>query len=110
MRKLTRRLLEQLGYRVVEAANGDEGLKCWAENHESVSLLLTDLVMPGGMSGQELARQLVAKQPKLKIVFTSGYSADIAGRNFIMQPGEAFIQKPFEMTRLAETIRRSLDE
>ena len=109
VRKPTRKLLERYGYKVLEAANGIEALRCWEEDHNSVSLLLTDLVMPGGVSGQELARQLRAKQPELRIIYTSGYSADIAGRDFHLRKGEAFIQKPCPRDQLMETIRQCLD-
>jgi FixJ family two-component response regulator len=74
-----------------------------------VALLLTDLVLPGGLGGQELGRRLAVEQPGLKVIFASGYSADIAGRDFQLRPGEAFVQKPFAMDHLLETIRRCLD-
>jgi len=107
--KPTRKVLERYGYTVLVAADGGEALKCWAENRGVISLVLTDLVMPGGMSGQELARQLRAQQPTLKIVFISGYSADIAGKDFKLSEGQAFIQKPFVTDHLLQTIRQGLD-
>jgi PAS domain S-box-containing protein len=109
VRKPARKLLERMGYEVLEAADGVEALKCWEANRGRVALLLTDLVMPGGISGQELGRRLQAEQPRLKVVYTSGYSAEIAGRDFKLREGEAFVQKPFSPTVLWETIRRSLD-
>ncbi len=109
VRKPTRIFLERQGYRVVEAANGMEALARWPEHRGRVALLLTDLVMPGGMNGQELARQLVAEQPQLKVIYVSGYSADIAGRDFQLRLGESFIQKPYATDHLLETIRRFLD-
>ena len=109
VRKPTRRLLEQYGYQVLEAANGLEALEFWETQCASVSLLLTDLVMPKGVSGRELAQQLVAKRPGLKVIYTSGYSAEVAGRDFHLRPGEAFLQKPCQIPHLLETIRRSLD-
>jgi two-component system cell cycle sensor histidine kinase/response regulator CckA len=72
MRKLVRKFLERHGYQVLEAANGIEALQCWEERPKSVSLLLTNLELPGTLSGQELARQLVAKQPELKADFVVG--------------------------------------
>jgi PAS domain S-box-containing protein len=109
VRKLVRKMLERHGYQVLEASNGGEALQRWEHHPGTVALLLTDLVMPGGMSGQELARQLVAQQPQLKVIYTSGYSAEIAGREFQMRPGEAFLQKPCPTAQLVETVRRSLD-
>jgi CheY-like chemotaxis protein len=110
VRKLVRKILERHGYNILEASNGVEALQRWEDNRGTVALLLTDLVMPGGMSGQELARQLVANQPQLKVIYTSGYSADIAGREFQLRPGEAFLQKPCPTAQLVETVRRSLDD
>ena len=107
--KPTRKVLERHGYKVLEAANGAEALKCWESNRGTISLLLTDLVMPGDMSGQELARQLRNQQPQLKIIYFSGYSPDIAGKDFELRSGEAFIQKPFTTEHLLVTIRQHLD-
>ena len=109
VRKPTRRILERHGYKVLEAVDGLEALKLWEEHRSTVALLLTDLVMPGGLGGHELGRRLEAERPGLKVVFASGYSADIAGRDLQLQPGEAFIQKPFATDHLLETIRRCLD-
>ena len=109
VRKPTRKLLERQGYQVLEAADGIEALRLWQDHGKPVALLLTDLVMPGGLTGQELARRLVAEQPQLKVIYVSGYSADIAGRDFQLRPGESFIQKPYATDELLETIRRFLD-
>ena len=109
VRNLTRTLLKRHGYQVLEAANGVEALSVWQAQRETVALLLTDLVMPAGLGGQELARQLQAMQPNLKVVFISGYSAEIAGRELQLHHGEFFVQKPFAADNLLETIRRSLD-
>jgi len=72
-------------------------------------LLLTDMVMPGGISGQELAARLRGDRPQLKVIFVSGYSANIAGREFQLGRGEAFIPKPFATDQLLKVIRESLD-
>jgi FixJ family two-component response regulator len=72
-------------------------------------MLLTDLVMPGGMGGQELARLLQAEQPDIKVVYSSGYSAEIAGRELQMRCGEIFIQKPFAADQLLKAVRQCLD-
>ena len=110
MRKLVRKLfgatrLPGAGRRQRSRGPQSDG----EENHKSVSLLVTDLVMPGGLSGLELARRLQAKQPRLKVVFISGYSAEIAGRELQLNSGENFIQKPFTTEQLLTTLRRSLD-
>ena len=109
VRKLICIMLERRGYQVVTASNGIEALDIWQKKCQSVSLLLTDLVMPGGMSGHELARQLKAVQPNVKTIFISGYSAETAGKELQLCHGENFVQKPFGADQLLETIRRSLD-
>jgi PAS domain S-box-containing protein len=109
VRTLTRAILERRGYQVLEAANGVEAFNVWQEHRAAVSLLLTDLVMPAGVSGQQLARQIQAEKPDLKVIFTSGYSAEIAGRDLELRNGENFLQKPCGPDQLLETIRRCLD-
>ena len=109
VRKLTGTLLERYGYKVLAAANGPEALGLCLGLGRNIALLLTDLVMPGGISGQELARKLQAAEPNLKIVFVSGYSAEIAGRELQLRNGENFVQKPFAVDHLLAVVRRSLD-
>jgi len=109
VRKLTGTLLERYGYNVMAAANGPEALDLCRAEGRKVALLLTDLVMPGGMSGQELARKMQVAEPNLKIIFISGYSAEIAGRELQLRNGENFIQKPFAVDHLLGIVRRSLD-
>lgn len=110
VRALTRALLERYGYRVLEAANGVEALQVWQEHRSGIALLLTDLVMPAGITGQHLARLLRSDNPNLKVVFTSGYSAEIAGREIGLRSGENFLQKPFPPLQLLETVRHCLDD
>jgi CheY-like chemotaxis protein len=106
---LTGNLLEQQGYRIFEAANGREALGIWDQHAGEVDLPLTDIVMPEGMSGFDLANRLRERNPKLRILFTSGYSSDIAGRSISLQPGQGFLQKPWSIRQLLESIRQSLD-
>jgi CheY-like chemotaxis protein len=109
VRMSTRLILERHGYKVLEAPDGAEALKLWQEHRGTVALLLSDLVMPGELGGVELGRRLATEKPGLKVIFASGYSAEIAGRDFQLRSDEAFIQKPFVTGRLLDTIRRSLD-
>ena len=74
-----------------------------------MDLLLTDLVMPGGVNGRELAERLRSRSPKLKVIYMSGYSADVLGKEFVVQPGLDFLQKPYDPDRLSAVIRDSLD-
>jgi PAS domain S-box-containing protein len=101
--------LSRLGYRVLEASSGNEALEVWKQRREEVRLLLTDLVMPGGMTGRELAAQLLEQNPNVKVVYSSGYSAEIVGRDFSLKENVNFLTKPYEGEKLAQTIRNSLD-
>ena len=109
LRMLTRIILEQAGYQVLEAAHGVEALEVWERHPGPIHLLFTDLVMPEGVSGRELAARLRERYPRLPVIFTSGYSADIAGRELALQPGQHFLQKPSRPHELLETVRRCLD-
>ena len=93
----------------MEAANGIEALKLWDQHQDTIRLLFTDMVMPEGMSGRELAGILRERDPKLRVIFTSGYSADIAGRELSLREGQNFISKPSTTQQLLETVRQSLD-
>ena len=107
--KSTRTFLNRHGYTVLEAINGPEALKLWEIHRGTVALLLTDIVMPGGLSGHDLARRLQLEAPGLKVIFVSGYSADLSGRDLKSRPGKAFIQKPFATDHLLKTIRHCLE-
>jgi PAS domain S-box-containing protein len=109
LRIATRTILERYGYRVLSAANGPEALALWSQSpRPPIALLLTDLVMPGGMSGHELARRMRVDAPHLKVLFTSGYSPDIAGKELDLGRGENFVQKPAPPNRLLEAVRAAL--
>ena len=101
--------LTHLGYDLLEAGNGAEALVMWEKNRADIQLVLTDLVMPGGMNGKELGERLLQENPKLKVVYASGYSAEVAGKNFPLEEGVNFLTKPFQTFRLAQTVRKNLD-
>jgi CheY-like chemotaxis protein len=109
LRLLVKEVLTNLGYRVLEASSGQEALETWERSRENIHLLLTDLVMPNGMSGVELAKKLLETHPELKIVYTSGYSREIAGKDLHLHEGVNFIAKPYYPNKLAQTIRTGLD-
>ncbi len=109
VRTLNKVVLERGGYTVIEAANGAEGLEAWHKAGGKVDLLLTDVVMPEGMSGRELAMRLQKDRPDLPVIFTSGYSADFAGRELSLRDGQSFLQKPTAPKEILNAVRRSLD-
>ncbi len=109
LRASMHKAIAQLGYQVLAAHNGVDALQLWRQHRDEIHLVLTDLVMPGGMNGKELGRQLLRENPKLKIIYASGYSAEVAGRDFPLEEGVNFLAKPFPAQRLAQTIRNRLD-
>jgi two-component system cell cycle sensor histidine kinase/response regulator CckA len=93
---------------VVEASTGVEALRIWDEFNGEIDLLLTDMVMPEGLSGTELARQLKQRHPGLRVIFTSGYSAEIMGSENLPE-GAQFLPKPYHPPQLARLVREALD-
>ncbi len=106
LRELARRLLQREGYTVLVAANVAEALQTF-EEHPSIDVVLTDVVMPGG-SGPGLTRQLVQQRPGLKVVYMSGYTEDAISHHGVLDPGIAFLHKPFTRESLAAKLREVL--
>ncbi len=102
-----RECLQQLGYQVVEAENGEAALKVCDDLHGKIDLVLSDLVMPD-MGGYELAGQLGRRHPALRMLFMSGYTEDSAARHDILSQGSAFLQKPFSVADLSNAVRQAL--
>jgi signal transduction histidine kinase/CheY-like chemotaxis protein len=101
--------LQHLGYTVLPAASGREALKVWQQDWPRIQLLLTDIVMPDGLTGYELARQLQLEKPTLKIIYTSGYSGELGDKRLTLEEGTNFLQKPYAPQKLAEALRKNLD-
>jgi two-component system cell cycle sensor histidine kinase/response regulator CckA len=109
VRELARTVLERLGYQVLEAGSGVDAVSVWEEHRSEIDLLLTDMIMPDQMTGLELAQRLQPEKPDLKVIFTSGYSTDLVGRQLELIEGKNFLQKPYPPRKLAQTIRECLD-
>ena len=108
LRELVSTILKGYDYRVLEAETGVQALKVWEEHHGKVDLLLTDMVMPGGVSGAELAQQLRGRKAGLRVIYTSGYSSEIVGQN-LSENDAIFLPKPYRPPQLAQRVRKSLD-
>ncbi len=107
MRSLTRKLLEEHGYSVVEADDGKSALE-WVNSHrDPIDLLLTDVVMRR-MSGPELAEHLSTSHPTLKVVYMSGYTGELMANREVLKPGVTLLEKPFSRTALLNTIHLTL--
>jgi PAS domain S-box-containing protein len=109
VRRITCRVLERLGYRVLAAANGEEALALLEAERPVLDLLLTDLIMPR-MSGRELASELVQAQPKLRVLFVSGYTDEAVGHLGMLEEGMGFLQKPFSLESLGEAVRKVMGD
>jgi two-component system, cell cycle sensor histidine kinase and response regulator CckA len=109
VRRTVGQALRLLGYRVLDAGNGQEAMALWQTHGAEVDLLLTDMVMPEGMTGLELVEWLHALRPGLKVIISSGYSAEIVHAGVSDRKDLVYLPKPYEIKTLAETVRRCLD-
>jgi len=106
--ELAREILQQYQYRVLIASSGVEALLVWDESNGQVDLLLTDMIMPGGMTGTDLAAELKRRKPGLKVIYASGYSSALTGKDFT-QGDNIFLAKPYQPNQVAQLIRETLD-
>jgi DNA-binding NtrC family response regulator len=109
LRDMVVHVLEIQGYTVLSAASGREALEVWERANRPFDLLVTDMVMPGGMLGSELAERLVEKSPSLKVIYTSGYSTGMAGKDASLLAGRNFLPKPYSIGKFAQCVRECLD-
>lgn len=109
LRGLTGRILRSFGYCVIEARTGKEALGLWPRHSREVDLLFTDIVMPDGVSGGELAVRLKKEKPSLRIVFTTGYNPRTSDSVLLFKEGVNFIEKPYRSDSLGRIVRRALD-
>ena len=106
--ELVREVLQQYQYHVLIASSGVEALRVWDESNGKVDLLLTDMIMPGGMTGTDLAAELLRRKPALKVIYASGYSSALTGKDFT-QGDNIFLAKPYQPNQVAQLIRNTLD-
>jgi len=104
VRSTVRRLLERHGYRVLEASNGQEALQLVTASAEEISLVLSDMVMPG-MGGTELAGRIRSVAPKLPVLLMTGYTEEAITRTGERPLDENIIEKPFTLTTMLEKVR-----
>ena len=107
VRQLVRETLESKGYIVMEAGNGEEGLKIADSHNGPIHMMITDVVMPG-ISGRELAKRLMQVRPETKILYLSGYTEDAIVHQGVLETGTAFLQKPFTLQTLSRKVREVL--
>jgi PAS domain S-box-containing protein len=110
VRRTVASCLRDLGYSVLEADSGSEALKVWEQHHRKIDLLFTDMLMPGGMNGLELAERLKKEKSSLKIIRSSGYCGDTAAIPPAAGQEIVYLPKPYAPALLAKTVRRCLDK
>ena len=109
LRDMAHVILQECGYNILEASSGREALGVWERNRSQIDLVLTDMVMPEGISGMDLAQRLLGANPRLKIVFASGYSMEDMDTAFVRNGSAVFLQKPYTHITLAKAVRDCLD-
>jgi PAS domain S-box-containing protein len=109
VRELARAILQRFGYTVLDADSGEAALLRFEQAGGQVDLLLTDLVMPGSVSGGALADRLRLERPALRVIYMSGHASDVVQRRLGGEP-DRFLQKPFELSTLVRVVRQALDE
>jgi hypothetical protein len=107
MRSLTRKILEENGYTVLEANDGNAALEWMHSNSASIDLLLTDVAMRH-MSGPDLAERLLMTHPSLKVAYMSGYTGELVANRDILKPGAVLLEKPFSRAALLKTLQTLL--
>jgi len=106
--RMTKKMLERLGYTVIAASTPGEAIRMAREHAAEIHLLMTDVVMPE-MNGRDLAKNLLSLYPRMKRLFMSGYTADVIAHHGVLDKGVNFIQKPFSGKELAAKVREALE-
>jgi two-component system cell cycle sensor histidine kinase/response regulator CckA len=107
LREMASKILKRLGYRVVVAQDGPEALTLWPQHRGKIDLLFTDMVMPGGMTGRELADRLLREEPRLRVIYSTGYSADLFSSGIGLVEGVNCLFKPYDATTLVRTVKKA---
>jgi DNA-binding NtrC family response regulator len=108
VRDLTETVLTSYGYKVILTQDPQHAQAVVAQSGIEIHMVLTDVVMPS-MSGRDLVRKLASQYPHLRVLYMSGYSDDIISSGGVLEPGLAFLQKPFTPAALAQKVREVLD-
>ena len=107
MRSVTAEIITGLGYRVIDVPEAEAAMAV-AGRGEKIDLVLSDIVLPGGVSGLELARKLQKGQPGLSVIFMSGYPRAVVNHGGMLGAEETLLHKPFQRRKLAEALRDAL--
>lgn len=108
IRRMVKNVLERACYNVIEADTGVHALAVWKQNKPQVKLLLTDMVMPDGVTGRELAKRLKTSKPSLNVIYTSGYDLDAESQQDTREGAVRFLHKPYDMRKLLEVVHETM--
>ena len=103
-------VLRRNGYRVLQACSGIDALEVWKWHGPRIAVLVTDLVLPDGLGGVELAARLRKERPALRVVLTSGYANETFGGGYEPHAGTHFVRKPYKPQVLTQAVRDALDD
>ncbi|MFZ0828180.1 MAG: ATP-binding protein [Verrucomicrobiia bacterium] len=106
LREMASKILKQLGHRVVAAKDGPEALSLWPQHRGEIDLLFTDMVMPGGMTGRELADHFLLEKPRMPVIYTTGYSVDLSDSDLNLIEGVNYLSKPYDATMLVRAVKK----
>jgi signal transduction histidine kinase/two-component SAPR family response regulator len=109
VRSLAEAVLQGAGYQVLAAEDGNAALAIWRSHPGTIDLLLTDMVMPGGISGKDLAERMTSERPSLKVLYSSGYSYELFGEQLELRDGHDYLPKPYFSQDLLNAVHRLLD-
>ena len=109
VRNLVQGVLEDCGYKVFTACNGEQAMLLWKQHRDNIRLLFTDIIMPGGITGTDLANLFKAEKPGLKVIHSSGYNQKFHGAENQASEGKYYLAKPFNPLRLVAMVRDCLD-
>jgi two-component system cell cycle sensor histidine kinase/response regulator CckA len=107
LREMASKILKRLGYQVLTAQDGPEALKLWPQHRGKIDLLFTDMVMPGGMTGRELAERLLHEEPRLRVIYSTGYSTDLFSSGIELVEGVNCLLKPYDATALVRAVKKA---
>ncbi|MDO9264159.1 MAG: response regulator, partial [Desulfosalsimonadaceae bacterium] len=107
--KMSKAMLERLGYRVLAANSPGEAMGLAEQHAGGIDMLMTDVIMPE-MNGRELAQRIHALYPEIRTLFMSGYTADVIAHHGVLEAGVNFIQKPFSMKDIGMKVREVLEK
>jgi PAS domain S-box-containing protein len=107
LREMASKILKRLGHNVLAAQDGPDALNLWSQHRGKIDLLFTDMVMPGGMTGRELADRLLRDEPRLRVIYSTGYSTDLFRSGIELVEGINCLLKPYDATALVRTVKKA---